>query len=212
MKALPLALFFALSLYLLPNPTHSTRNPIRLPTAASATPVLDIEGNEVLPGETYFIRSWKWTHGGVRLISLDGATTLCPSDVIIGTGVDNGNPVVFTPAEPNAPVVLQSTFQNIKFDFPMVKLCVNNVSWEVEYDASSGQRFVRAGDVLSHQFKIGFGSSLNGGLNAYTITYCESGTENCYDVGTDYGHKNWPRLALSTDEPWNVWFQKAGDV
>nr|GLL45544.1 sporamin B-like isoform X1 [Ipomoea trifida] len=203
-----LALFFALSLVylLLPNPTHSTRNPIRLPAAASGPPVLDIEGNEVLPGQPYYIRSWKWSHGGVRLASLNASTTLCPSDVILGDEVDNGNPVSFTPADPDAPVILESTFQNMKFDFPMVKLCVNNVSWEVEYDPESGQRFVKAGDVFSYPFKIEPVARI---LPAYNITYCESGTDNnCNIVGKYYGPDLQQRLALSTDEPWVVYFQK----
>ncbi|XP_031128236.1 sporamin B-like [Ipomoea triloba] len=203
-----LALFFTLSLYLLPNPTHSTRNPIRLPTAASGgIPVVDMEGDELQPGKPYMLRSWNWTHGGVRLASLDGATTICPSDVILGCKLDYGSTVTFTPADPNAAVVLRSSFLNIQFAVPTVRLCANNVSWEVEYEASSGQRFVKAGDVLSHPFKI---ESIAPGLRAYMITYCESGTDNCYEVGSHYGQQT--RLALSTDEVYAVTFMKPRDV
>nr|GLL45541.1 sporamin B-like isoform X2 [Ipomoea trifida] len=203
MKAL--ALFFTLSLYLLPNPTHSTRNPIRLPTGASGTPVLDNEGEPLLPGRPYLLRSWKWTHGGLRLVSLDGATTLCPSDIIISNELDYGSPIMFTPEDPNAAVVSEWTPQNIKFDIATTRLCVNNVSWEVEYDPKSGQRFVIAGDVLSHNFQI---EVVAPGLNAYNITYCDSAADNCYPVGTHYGPDHQPRLALNTDEPYAITFMK----
>nr|GLL45540.1 sporamin B-like isoform X2 [Ipomoea trifida] len=200
-----LTLLLALSLYLLPNPTHSTRNPIRLPTVD--TPVLDNEGDALLPGRPYMLRSWKWTHGGLRLVSLDGATTKCPSDVIISTDLDDeGSPVVFTPADPDAPVVSRSAFLNIKFAIPTVRLCVSNVSWEVEYDEKSGQRLVKAGDVLSYQFKI---ESVAPVLHAYKFSYCDSGTDNCYVVGPHYGPDQQTRLALGTDEPYSISFMKA---
>ncbi|XP_031092648.1 sporamin B-like [Ipomoea triloba] len=206
MKAL--ALLFALSLYLLPNPIHSTRNPIRLPTAASGgIPVVDDHGLPLLPGTPYILRSWNWTHGGLRLVSLDGATTQCPSDVVISSDLDEiGIPVMFTPADPNAPVVFEWTPQNIKFDIPTTRLCVNNVSWEAQYDPKSAQRFVKAGDVLSHNFQI---ESVAPTLHAYNITYCESGADNCYPVGTHYGPGQQLRLALSTDQPYCISFMKA---
>ncbi|XP_019173327.1 PREDICTED: sporamin B-like isoform X2 [Ipomoea nil] len=206
MKALAL-FFFALSLLY---PTHSTPcNPIRLPTAASDTPpVVDMEGDELLPGRPYLLRSWNWTHGGVRLVSLDGATTLCPSDVIIPSYEDAGSPVMFTPADPNAAAVSESSFLNIKFaPFPTVRLCVNNVSWEVENEARLGQRFVKAGDVFSYQFKI---EEAARSLNAYIICYCESGTDdNCNLLGSHYDDQHTTRLALSTDSPYSISFMKA---
>ncbi|XP_019173370.1 PREDICTED: sporamin B-like [Ipomoea nil] len=210
MKALALALLFALSLYLLPNPTHSTRNPIRLPTAAdvaitSDIPVVDTDGDELRPGETYYIiaATWGAGDGAVKLSNLVWPTpSKCPSDVTISSRND-GDPVTITPADPNASVVLPSTFLSFKFDLPTNKLCVNKLYWEIP----PGEYFVKTGEFVSNQsnqFKIEAVPN-----RAYKITYCPFGADKCYNVGPaiDAWWRTF-RLALS-DDPIEVLFKKA---
>ncbi|XP_031118066.1 sporamin B-like [Ipomoea triloba] len=208
MKAL--ALFFALSLYLLPNPTHSTRNPIRLPTAAdvaiaSDTPVVDTDGDELRPGETYYIiaAAWGASGGAVKLAKLDRTPVKCPRDVTISSRND-GDPITITPADPNASVVLPSTFLSFKFDVPTNKLCVNKLYWEIQPE----NYLVKTGEFVSNQsnqFKI----EALPNLSAYKITYCPFGTDKCYNVGATIDAW-WRTLRLVlTDYPTEVSFEKA---
>nr|ABB90968.1 sporamin B precursor [Ipomoea batatas] len=203
MKAL--ALFFVLSLYLLANPAHSKFNPIRLrpahETASSETPVLDINGDEVRAGENYYIVSaiWGAGGGGLRLVRLDSSSNECASDVIVSrSDFDNGDPITITPADPESTVVMPSTFQTFRFNIATNKLCVNNVNWGIKHDSESGQYFVKAGEFVSdnsNQFKI---EVVNDNLNAYKISYCQFGTEKCFNVGRYYDPlTRATRLALS---------------
>ncbi|XP_031128068.1 sporamin B-like [Ipomoea triloba] len=212
MKTLAL-LFFTLSLFLLPNPTHSTRNPIRLPTAdvaaASGAPVLDSDGDELRAGGTYYIVSVIRAFGGVKLVRLDSATG-CASDVIIAHELDKGNPVMITPEDPNATVVLQSTHQSLRFSIPTFFLCVFNVSWEVQKDPISGEGFVKAGDVVSYKFMIEQDTSLSPTLNAYKITHCPF--DICYNLGLYFDELVGARRLALSDYPHAFVFQKSGAV
>ncbi|XP_019173400.1 PREDICTED: sporamin B-like [Ipomoea nil] len=204
------ALLFALSLYLLPNPTHSTFNPIRLPTADD-TPVLDTDGDALRPGETYFITSTGRgaASGGVQLAWLDSATK-CASNVVISRPLTEGDPIRITPAaEPNATVVLPSTFQSFAFFVATSRLCVSSVFWRIRYDQPSGQYFLSSGEFVSDisgQFKIEVAPE----LNAYKITYCPFGGHICYNVGRYFDESaGAARLALTEDFPFTVVFKKA---
>ncbi|XP_019176049.1 PREDICTED: sporamin A [Ipomoea nil] len=188
MKAL--LLFFALSLYLLPNPAHSTFNPIRLPTtheaaASSETPVLDANGDAVVAGGNYYMVSAVWGAGGggLRLARLD-MMSKCASDVIVSpSDLDNGDPITITPAAAEATVVMPSTYQTFRFNVATNKLCVNNVNWGIQHDGASGQYFLKAGEFVSdnsNQFKI---EVVDANLNFYKLTYCQFGSDKCYNVG-----------------------------
>ncbi|XP_019173358.1 PREDICTED: sporamin B-like [Ipomoea nil] len=186
MKALALALLFALSLYLLPYPTHSTFNPIRLRTTVD-TPVVDTDGDELRPGGAYYIITapidlYMWPPGTeLKLEWLDWASK-CPSDVLISR-MSDGTPITITPAaDPNASVVLPSTFVSFKFELPTNKLCVDRLYWEMHESPNSGRVFVKAGEFVSNQsnqFKIEVEPSLNG----YRLTYCPFGTSRCHNLG-----------------------------
>ncbi|MQJ21731.1 hypothetical protein EI020_24395, partial [Escherichia coli] len=162
MKAL--VLFFVLSFYLLANPAHSKFNPIRLrtahETASSETPVLDINGDEVRAGGNYYFVSaiWGAGGGGLRLVRLDSSSNECASDVIVSrSDFDNGDPITMTPANPEATVVMPSTYQTLRFNIKTNKLCVNNINWGIKHDSESGEYFVKAGEFVSdnsNQFKI----------------------------------------------------------
>nr|GLL45550.1 sporamin B [Ipomoea trifida] len=202
MKAL--ALFFLLSLYLLPNPAHSSFNPIRLrtahETASSETPVEDINGNEVRAGRDYNLFSAVWAiGGGLRLVRLDSSSYECASDVIISQNeMDIGDPITITPADPEVTVVMPEAYQTLRFNIANNQLCANNQNWGIKYDDESGQYFVKAGEFVSdnsNQFKI---EVVNDNLNAYKITYCQFGTEKCFNVGRYYDPSTKvTRLALS---------------
>ncbi|XP_031118031.1 sporamin B-like [Ipomoea triloba] len=211
-----LTLLFALSLYLLPNPTYSTSNPIRLPTADVAvtsgeTPVVDTDGDALRAGETYYITSTFWgaASGGVQLAWLD-STTKCASDVIKSRALTDGDPIRITPADPNATVVLPSTFQSFAFFVPTSRLCVSSVYWGIRFDRASGQYFLKSGEFVSNlsgQFKIEVvpDSFLN-----YKITYCPFGTDKCYNVSTYIDESvGAERFALSADFAFTVLFKKA---
>ncbi|XP_019168693.1 PREDICTED: sporamin B [Ipomoea nil] len=217
MKAL--ALFFVLSLYLLANPAHSRFNPIRLrtthETASSETPVMDINGDEVRAGGDYYLVSAirGAGGGGLRLVRLDSFNK-CASDVIVSrSDFDNGDPISITPAaDPEATVVMPSTYQTFRFHIATNKLCVNNVNWGIQYDSESGQYLVKAGEMVSdnsNQFKI---EVVNENLNAYKITYCQFGTEKCFNVGRYYDPSfRATRLALS-NTPFVFVIKPSGDM
>ncbi|XP_019173413.1 PREDICTED: sporamin B-like [Ipomoea nil] len=202
-------LLFALSLYLLPNPTHSTFNPIRLPTADD-TPVLDTDGDALRAGETYFITSTGRgaASGGVGLAWLDSATK-CASNVVISGPLTNGDRIRIRPADPNATVVLLSTFQSFSFSVVTSRLCVNSVYWRIRYDQPSGQYFLSSDEFVSDisgQFKIEFVS----GRDVYKITYCPFGGHICYNVGRYYDESAPAlRLALDQEFAFSVKFVKA---
>nr|ABG26224.1 sporamin A [Ipomoea x leucantha]ABG26226.1 sporamin A [Ipomoea x leucantha]ABG26228.1 sporamin A [Ipomoea x leucantha]ABG26233.1 sporamin A [Ipomoea trifida] len=206
MKAFTLALFLALSLYLLPNPAHSRFNPIRLPTTheppSSQTPVLDINGDEVRAGGNYYMVSaiWGAGGGGLRLAHLD-TMSKCASDVIVSPNdLDNGDPITITPAaaDPESTVVMASTYQTFRFNIATNKLCVNNVNWGIQHDSASGQYFLKAGEFVSdnsNQFKI---EVVDANLNFYKLTYCQFGSDKCYNVGRFHDPMlRTTRLALS---------------
>nr|GMD82916.1 sporamin B [Ipomoea batatas]GMD91603.1 sporamin B [Ipomoea batatas] len=197
MKAL--ALFFLLSLYLLPNPAHSNFNPIRLrtahETASSETPVEDINCNEVRADIDYNLFSAVMAiGGGLRLVRLDSS-----SDVIVSQNeMDIGDPITITPADPEVTVVMSEAYQTLRFNIANNQLCANNQNWGIKYDDESGQYFVKAGEFVSdnsNQFKIEVATD---NLTTNKITYCQFGTEKCFNVGRYYDTSTKvTRLALS---------------
>lgn len=198
-KMKTLTLLFALSLLILLNPTHSIRNynPIRLPTAdlvalaASDTPVLDIDGDELRPGRDYTIYSFT-TGGGVRLA---GATD-CPSDVVLSNDDYSADPIIITPED-----TLESTPLTFKFNITTIPpTCENNnLFWEIHYDPESGIQIVKTGDDNVPQFKIepvDISPIVTEIARVYRITHCY--IDQCYNVTTFYDNSiNATRLALS---------------
>ncbi|XP_031091403.1 sporamin B-like [Ipomoea triloba] len=210
-----LTLLFALSLYLLLNPTHSTSNPIRLPTADVAvtsgeTPVVDTDGDALRAGETYYITSSfrGAASGGVQLSWLNDLTK-CARNVVMSPPLTDGDPIRITPADPNATVVSPSTFQSFAFSVPTSRLCVSSVFWGIRFDRASRKFFLNSGEFVSNlsgQFKI----EVVPELSAYEITYCPFGGDKCYSVGRYYDEAaGADRLALTQDFPFTVVFKKA---
>nr|GMD82917.1 sporamin B [Ipomoea batatas]GMD91604.1 sporamin B [Ipomoea batatas] len=220
MKAFTLALFLALSLYLLPNPTHSTFNPIRLPTAdeplasSASVPIVDADGNALEPSQSYYMISYTWGigGGGLKLAGLDSQSA-CLSDVIVSpNSFDLGNPITFTPADLTSTAVFPSAYQSLSFNIPTDKLCQDKAILGVQYDRRSGQYHMGQTILKKNeftQFKI---EVVLHGLNAYKMTYCGLGINECYNVGQyiDLSSRA-TRLALS-NTPFVVVFKKDSDV
>ncbi|XP_019173417.1 PREDICTED: sporamin B-like [Ipomoea nil] len=197
-------LLFALSLNLLPNPTHSTFNPIRLPTADD-TPVLDTDGDELRAGGVYIIAS-----GPVEVSLSRIRASTCPNVVSIAS-FSRGVPVTITPADPNATVISPSTYLSFSFN----NVCAKKLYWLVDRYPESETKspyFVNAGDFLpnnSNQFKIE--AEPNSNRNAYKITYCHFGSDECNNVSSRfYAWLRSSRLVLS-DKPFVVVFKKANN-
>ncbi|XP_019173338.1 PREDICTED: sporamin B-like [Ipomoea nil] len=219
MKTLAI-LLFAFSLYLLPNPTHSAFNPIRLPirlptadaaVASDNTPVVDTDGNELRAGETYYITSIETPHSasaGVQLAWLN-STAQCASNVVVPRCFSFGDPIRVRPTDPNAAVVLPSKFLSFEFSVSTPRVCASSVYWGIQYDRPSQQFFLNSGEFvsdLSGQFKI----EVVPEHNAYKFTYCPFGGHKCYNVGL-YAEVWNPlvSLALTANSSFSVVFQKA---
>ncbi|MQK21480.1 hypothetical protein EI013_24155, partial [Escherichia coli] len=169
--------------------------------ASSETPVLDANGDEVRAGGNYYMVSaiWGAGGGGLRLAHMD-MMSKCASDVIVSPNdLDNGDPITITPAAyPEATGVMTSTYQTFRFNIATNKLCVNNVNWGIQHDSASGQYFLKAGEFVSdnsNQFKI---EVVDPNLNFYKLTYCQFGSDKCYNVGRYHDHfSRTTRLALA---------------
>nr|GMD91591.1 sporamin B-like [Ipomoea batatas]GME00728.1 sporamin B-like [Ipomoea batatas]GME08524.1 sporamin B-like [Ipomoea batatas] len=206
-----LALLLALSLLILPNPTHSIRNnPIRLPTAAhvalaaSDTPVLDTDGMELQAGGVYSIHN-AGTLRGVRLVG-SGQDTECPSDVIFSMNT-SADPIIFMPADPTATKVLESTLLNFKFNVSSSPQCENNGFWQVQYDVNLQQQIVKTGDVVRSLFKIERTSPPDVVPAYYGISYCPF--DVCYGLIAYYDQPNDAlHFALGNSSGLPVVFQK----
>nr|GME13113.1 sporamin B [Ipomoea batatas]GME20272.1 sporamin B [Ipomoea batatas] len=219
-----LALLLALSLCLLSHPTSAKPKPIRLlshptsaklkpirlgtdvPIASTGAPVVDADGDALQPGGAYNITSITWGAGaGEVKLEWRDSNTKCPSDVVSWLYAD---PVVFTPADPKATAVLESSFLSFKFNVVTNFLCSGNLYWGVQHDAVSGMDFVRSDEFVENQsdrFKIERVESI---MPIYLITYCPSGTDKCYYVGREFDESiKSTGLALS-DFPFMVLFKK----
>lgn len=186
-----LLLLFTLSLYLLlilPNPTHSTRNPIRLPTAdivvASDTPVRDTNGDEVRTSGVYYIVSASSEKVGLGWYN--DTNTRCPINVVLWKS-ELGIAINITPADTtDATVVLESTSLNFKFHTPLAPPCDKNLTWEVQYDSKSGLGFVKTGYiVVSYPFGR-FRIMPDQAPNTYRIIHCPHPFLSCRNVSTYY--------------------------
>ncbi|MQJ21724.1 hypothetical protein EI020_24345, partial [Escherichia coli] len=182
-------------------------NPIRLPptldaAASTAETYPHALGDEVRAGGNYYMVSaiWGAGGGGLRLAHLD-MMSKCASDVIVSPNdLDNGDPITITPAaaDQEATGVMTSTYQTFRFNIATNKLCVNNVNWGIQHDSASGQYFLKAGEFVSdnsNQFKI---EVVDPNLNFYKLTYCQFGSDKCFNVGRYHDHfSRTTRLALA---------------
>ncbi|XP_031128210.1 sporamin B-like [Ipomoea triloba] len=190
MKTL-IALLFALSLcYLLPNPTHSTFNPLRLHTADVAvasdnTPVLDTDGNELRVGETYYITIPFAVPVGVQLAWLNSTTQCASNVVILSRCLADGDPIRITPADPTATVVSPSTPLSFSFSVSTSPRCASSVNWGIMHDPRFDLYFLNSGEFVpnvSDRFKIEANPDPDH-PNTYRIAYCQFGGDKCYYLG-----------------------------
>ncbi|KAL6319771.1 hypothetical protein AAG906_036829 [Vitis piasezkii] len=93
--------------------------------------------------------------------------------------------------EPQKGVIRVSTDHNIKFSASTT--CVQSTLWKLEYDESSGQRFI---EKYEDDYKL-----------VFCPTVCDFCKPVCGDIGI-YIQNGYRRLALS-DVPFKVMFKKA---
>ncbi|KAF3438401.1 hypothetical protein FNV43_RR21163 [Rhamnella rubrinervis] len=202
-------MFLSLSFFLLTFITNL------VPGAAESAPdaVRDIDGDILRTGVDYYILPVVRGRGGGLTLASTGSKT-CPLDVVQERHeVENGLPLTFTPVNPKKGVVRVSTDLNIKFSASTV--CVQSTVWRLEYDESTGQRFVSSGGVegnpgpatLSNWFKI------DKFENDYKLVFCPTVCNFCKvvckDVGVYIDDDGLRRLALTDDQPFRVMFKKA---
>nr|5YH4_A Chain A, mirauclin-like protein [Vitis vinifera] len=174
-------------------------------------PVLDTEGKQLRSGVDYYILPVIRGRGGGLTLASTGNEN-CPLDVVQEQHeVSNGLPLTFTPVNPKKGVIRVSTDHNIKFSASTI--CVQSTLWKLEYDESSGQRFVTTGGVegnpgretLDNWFKI------EKYEDDYKLVFCPTVCDFCKPVCGDIGiyiQNGYRRLALS-DVPFKVMFKKA---
>ncbi|XP_019170071.1 PREDICTED: sporamin B-like [Ipomoea nil] len=178
-------LLFALSLYLLPNSTHSTRNninPIRLPSPPYEPPVRDTNGDEVRTGGVYYIVSaTSETPEKVGFGWYNDTNTRCPTNVVLWKS-EFGIAVSIAPAyPPEATDVWVRIPVNLKFYTPVVPPCDQILTWDAEYDSESDLGLVKTGDNDSPYPFILYPAPAP---NTYEIIYC--GFLMCKPVSTYY--------------------------
>ena len=187
-------------------------NPLPGAAEAAPDPVLDIEGKQLRSGVDYYILPViRGRGGGLTVASVRNKT--CPLDVVQDKlEVSHGLPLTFTPVNPKQDVIRVSTDHNIKFS--AATICAQSTVWKLEYDESTGQRFITTGGVegnpgrgtLSNWFKIEkYGDDYK---LVFCPTVCNFCKVICRDVGV-YIQKGYRRLALTTDAPFRVMFKKA---
>ena len=185
------------------------------PGAAESAPdaVRDTDGNILRTGVDYYILPVvRGRGGGLTLASIGNKT--CPLDVVQERHeIENGLPLTFTPVNPKKGVVRVSTDLNIKFSASTV--CVQSTVWRLDYDKSTGQRFVSSGGVegnpgpatLSNWFKI------EKFRDDYKLVFCPTVCNFCKvvckDVGIFIDDDGLRRLALTDDQPFKVMFKNA---
>ncbi|KAK9004596.1 hypothetical protein V6N11_042060 [Hibiscus sabdariffa] len=181
----------------------------------NGSPVFDTDGDELLPGVQYYIRSAMPGAGGVGLglESLFAGGIRCPKFVAQSQSI-NGLPVTFRPANTSAATVSLSTDVNIEFP-GFDAYCRSSNTWRVSlfeplpgvwWVANGGERGNPGPQTLFNWFKIeqteGWGYKL-----VFCPSVCESCVTLCNDVGRIYYETRF-LLGLTKGAPWPFVFVK----
>ncbi|XP_034672736.1 kunitz trypsin inhibitor 5-like [Vitis riparia] len=186
--------------------------PFPVVAEAAPDPVLDIEGKKLRSEVDYYILPVIRRRGGGGLTLASTGNETCPLDVVQEQHeVSNGLPLMFMPVNPKKGVIRVSTDHNVESS--AATICVQSTVWKLDYDESSGQRFVTTGGVegnpgrgtLSNWFKIEKYEDDNNLV--FCPTVCDFCKPVCGDIGI-YIQDGYRRLALS-DVPFKVMFEKA---
>ncbi|KAF6153364.1 hypothetical protein GIB67_003554 [Kingdonia uniflora] len=181
-----------------------------LPSSATSTPVLDIDGHKLQTRTNYYVLPLVRGRGGGLALSLRNNT--CPFYVAQeGSEVLRGLPVKFLATSTKEKFVQESADVNIVFSGATI--CVQSTAWRLGgVDKITGRRYVQSGGVVgnpgkgtvSNWFKIEKYNS------DYKLVFCPSVCNFCKVICGDLGvfiedGKRW--LGLS-DVPLSVFFKK----
>ncbi|KAK1404206.1 Kunitz trypsin inhibitor 2 [Heracleum sosnowskyi] len=181
-----------------------------LVASAANDKVLDIDGQELRTGTSYYILPVERSNVGGGLSS-EGHD--CPVSVVQTFNVDDrGTAVTFTLVDPKEATIGVSEDLNIKSSD---KSCAPANVWKID----GGQRFVSTGgvlgnpgpDTISNWFRI---EKVQGRNNSHKLVYCPSVCNAscrpvCGDLGVVQLKTGTIHLALNTGSPLQVFFQKA---
>ncbi|KAJ6291297.1 hypothetical protein OIU76_023374 [Salix suchowensis] len=160
------------------------------PDAVHAAAVLDVFGNEVTAGASYFIGA----------ASNDFAVTatspiICNSDVLLSP-MSHGLPVTFSPVvTSDNSVIHEDSYLNVDFVAPTCRMAGVTTMWKVEFRAIVRGFAVTTGGVdRMNRFKI---TKYGGDNGLYQLSYCPDsetfGESSCDLLGNVVN-----RLALSS--------------
>ncbi|XP_052186623.1 21 kDa seed protein-like [Diospyros lotus] len=194
----PSSALIALSFFLL---AFTTKPLVSLPIA-----LRDGNGDKVLVGQDYFIRSLTWGAGEGGVLALPGLNSTCPVDVAWGTGLFfRGIPVTFSPVTGINGVVNTDTNLNIKFTEGPLFGCNQRTVWRVgDYQPWAGKWFITTdgieGEFGPETYPNWFYIKKVGGTcdyPFYKLVHCPSrkSAALCSDVGISYEYGG--RLVLS---------------
>ncbi|KAF6135302.1 hypothetical protein GIB67_003553 [Kingdonia uniflora] len=181
-----------------------------LPSSATSTPVLDIDGHKLQTLTDYYILPLVRGRGGGLALSLRNNT--CPFYVAQeDLEVSRGLPVQFLATSTEEKLVQESADVNIVFS--AVTICVQSTAWRLgDVDEITGRTYVQSGGVVGNPgketvrnwFKIVKYNSY------YKLVFCPGVCDICKVICGDLGvfiedGKRW--LGLS-DVPLSVFFKK----
>ncbi|GAA0157652.1 protease inhibitor [Lithospermum erythrorhizon] len=180
-------------------------------TAEQPDPVVDITGNQLRTGISYYILPVFRGRGGGVTLGRGLSNDTCPLDVVQDQyELNPGLPLKFTPVNPKKGVIRVSTDLNIRFD--AATTCVQSTVWRI-LESSPGQYVISSNGVegnpgiqtISNWFKIEKDDK------DYKLLYCPTVCNYCKVICRDVGifiKDGVRRLALS-DVPFKIMFKKA---
>ncbi|XP_054779556.1 trypsin inhibitor DE-3-like [Prosopis cineraria] len=168
---------------------------------ATAQFVLDIEGNYLINGGTYYILPHIWALGGGLKLAKTGNETYPLSVVQSPFETDNGLPWRIT-----SPLRIKFIPANTSLDFSTLGKVPRLWKWAVveEEDGNKPVKIIRYENTLKGWFKIQQYNSW-----AYKIVFCPTNGDSCGDLGISRDDDGKRLLVITDDNPLFVVFVKA---
>ncbi|OMO92714.1 Proteinase inhibitor I3, Kunitz legume [Corchorus olitorius] len=175
-----------------------------------AEPVLDVDGNDVEIGQTYYVMS---TIAGGLSLSPGSRSQSCPYNVIQEKKPQNyGIPVTFKSLDPSVTTIGASAPLNMVFVLDEdSNVCPDqSLAWKVSTNPSTGEWEVTTGgaagnpDASASQFQIVPSSRRSRG--SYGFSFCPPGC-SCKQLGV-----SGTRLGLTNGAGASFTFKKADDI
>ncbi|RDY09568.1 Kunitz-type trypsin inhibitor-like 2 protein, partial [Mucuna pruriens] len=176
--------------------------------------VLDIKGNPIFPGGTYYIvpAIRGPPGGGVRLGKTGNSK--CPVTVLQDySELVNGLPVKFTIPGISPGIIFTGT--TLEIEFAEKPWCAESSKWVVFVDNEIQKACVGIGGPQGHPGQQTFGGTFHiqkYGFG-YKLVFCITGSPTCLDIGKFDAQRGegGRRLNLTEHEPFEVVFIEASD-